>query len=193
MKPDRVKNGEPGRDIEAARSDRRVYTFKPATAKRAIVLAAVNDKPCGPKRGRVDCRCARLPGKAAVRTAAARDCQARQRSGRKNASGGIEQKNGSRRIKKALKSGPRLENGRILAAQVEQKNGFTAERRRRDPDDPEKSLQDARRERPNVGPCLTAAARESRSRHAVRGGNRYADARTFAAAIITAVWPGGIM
>jgi hypothetical protein len=44
-----------------------------------------------------------------------------------------------------------------------------------------------------LGSCLTDATREGHLRRAVRKLCRYADARTFALAIITVFWPGGTM
>jgi hypothetical protein len=59
--------------------------FRPATTKAATVLAAVNDKPFG------------RPQEGPSLTAAARAGQTCLRSGRKNACGAVEQKNGVKR------------------------------------------------------------------------------------------------
>jgi hypothetical protein len=88
VKLDHVENDGPGSDIDPIlrrQINRDDPLFRPAITKPATMLAAVNDKPFGrPKEG-------------PSLTAAARGGQTCLRSGRKNAYGPVEQKNGVKR------------------------------------------------------------------------------------------------
>ena len=112
---DRVENGGPGSDIDPPSGEEpssHAHFRGPRPPSPATVLAAVNDKPSGrPQRG-------------AVIDRAARGGRASLRSGRKNACGAVEQKNGieKERSGKRLHSGRRLENGRMAPPGAEPKN-----------------------------------------------------------------------